>query len=91
MTTFEGMMEAYRAALAVLSAASLGMAWWRKGSSEEDKIVAEAHEVILNAVSDADFRRKAEVLSGAESELTVEQLMEMRREADLRRFGHGRN
>lgn len=73
-------------ALAVLSGA---MAWWRRGSAEEDAVVSEAADVVLNGLSDADAVSKIGCLTGKDlrEQLTVEEAMELDRERELRRFG----
>lgn len=73
-------------ALSVLSGA---MAWWRKGSAEEDEMVSAAADTLLDALSDADTVGKIGCVTGSDlrSQLTVEQAIEMDRERTLRRFG----
>lgn len=85
--------QVYQAAIMVVSSVALGMAWFRKGSAEEDKMVSDACDVILDVASDADKRRELTVLSGREvgSDLTVEQAQALADERDLRGFGFRRN
>lgn len=43
-----------------LSLITGAMAWWRKGSEDEDKVMAQAADELLNAISDADMVNKIE-------------------------------
>ncbi len=63
-----------------------GMAWWQKGSPAEDEIVVEAAAVVLDGLSDADAVSKIGCVTGRDlrSQLTVEEALEMHREAELR-------
>lgn len=73
-------------ALAVLSGA---MAWWRRGSAEEDAVMSEAADVVLDGLSDADAVNKIGCVTGKDlrDQLTIEEAIELDRERNLRRFG----
>lgn len=71
-----------------LGIASGVFAWWRKGSQDEDDMVVAAHDLILEALADADATGKVECVTGTNwrNHLTVEQVEELRREMELRRM-----
>lgn len=73
-------------ALSVLAGA---MAWWRRGSQDEDTVLAEAADTVLDGLSDADTVRKIGCVTdrNLRDQLTVEEAMELDRERQLRRFG----
>ena len=75
----------FAGAMAVLSGA---MAWWRKGSTDEDAMVAKAADVVLDTVSNADTVARVDLHTGRNlrDQLTVEQAMELERERELRRM-----
>lgn len=56
---------------------------------EEDAIHAEANDVVLDALSDADQTRTIECLTGSDlrDQVTVEEAIELYEEAERRRFG----
>lgn len=72
-------------ALSVLSGA---MAWWRRGSREEDAVFADAADTVLDGLSDADTVGKIGCVTerNLRDQLTVEEAMELDRERQLRRF-----
>lgn len=74
--------------LGASAVASGAMAWFRRGSKEEDEMVAAAHEVNLNGLSDADFNRGVECMTdrNLREQVTLEEAMELHRERELRRF-----
>lgn len=76
---------AFSGALSVLAMAG---SWWRKGSPHEDDVVVEAADLVLGALSDADDTRGVELVAGRNwrDDVTIEEAIEMRREADLRRM-----
>lgn len=76
-----------------LSIVTGAMAWFHRGSADEDKVVVEANSIVLEAVSNADTVGKIDTHSGKNirDQLTVEQAMEMNREKELRGFGWRRN
>lgn len=69
------------------------MAWFHRGSAEEDKILTGVAETLIEGVVDADSVNRIERSNGRNlrDQLTVEEAEEMRREADLRGFGFRRN
>jgi hypothetical protein len=64
------------------------MPWWRKGSQEEDEVMADSAEIILKAAGDADFVARIEAATGKNirEQLTVEEAEDLVREAKLRRW-----
>ena len=66
------------------------MAWWRKGSNEEDEVYAEAASFILDAVSDADGVNMIDQATGRNmrDQMTVEEAEEMYEEGRLRSWRH---
>jgi hypothetical protein len=66
--------------------------WLRKGSTAEDNVFAEAAEIVLDAVANADNVRTIDCVTGRNlrEQLTVEECLDMARERDLRRMP-GRN
>ena len=79
---------AFTGALSVLATAA--GKWWRKGSPDEDEIVAEAADLVLGGLSDADDTRGVELTSGRNwrDSVTVEEAIAMREEAELRRMAN---
>lgn len=75
----------FTGALTVLSGA---MAWWTKGSPQEDAVVSEAADVVLGTLSDADTVSKVDLhtAKNLRDQLTVEEAIELNRERELRRF-----
>lgn len=69
------------------------MAWFHRGSAEEDKIVSDVAKTLLDGVSDADQVRTIEAKHGRNlrDQLTVEEAEEMYKEGRLRGFGFQRN
>lgn len=67
---------------------SQAMSWFRKGSEEEDKMVASANGVILDTLSDADTVKLIEgsTKKNLRDQVTVEQATELNRERELRGF-----
>jgi len=72
-------------ALAVVKGTFL-MAWWRKGSKEEDETYIEAADIILDCVADADGVALIDLGTGRNmrDQLTIEEAEEMYDEARLR-------
>lgn len=62
------------------------MAWWRKGSPEEDEVVSEAAKELLEGVSDADMVTKIEGQTSLNlrDQITVEEAEDWARDRDLR-------
>jgi len=76
-----------------LSVVTGAMAWWRKGSQDEDEMVSQAADTVIGALSDADTVGKIDTLTtrNLRDQVTVEEAMEMNSERELRRFGWKRN
>jgi hypothetical protein len=74
--------------LGASAVASGAMSWFRRGSKEEDEMVAAAHDVNLNGLSDADFNRGVECMTdrNLRDQMSVEQAENLNRERELRRF-----
>lgn len=79
--------------LGALSVVTGAMSWWRKDTDAEDAMVAGAADTVLDAISDADFCRTVDCVTGSDlrSQLTVEDAIRLREEADLARMGKERN
>jgi hypothetical protein len=62
------------------------MAWWRKGSKEEDETYVEAASILLDCVADADGVNLINQGTGRNmrDQLTIEEAEEMYKEARLR-------
>jgi hypothetical protein len=89
MPSLNGLFE-FMGAMSLLSgSAAIGMAWWRKGSQEEDELMVEAADVVIDNISNADNITNIELLTGKNmrDQLTVEEVLEMDRDRQLRRFG----
>lgn len=84
-------LHVFHMALTISAMAVAG--WFRKGSADEDEMVADSHDMILDAVADADLVREIDLETGENlrDQVTVEQAIEMHRESELRRFGWRRN
>lgn len=69
------------------------MAWFHRGSEDEDKVVAEVAAMLLEGVSDADDVAKVAAQHGRNrrDQLTVEEAEELYAEGRLRNFGFRRN
>lgn len=74
---------------AALSVSTGLMAWFRKGSVEEDVVIAESQDFVLDALSDADRVNKIDLHTGrnVRDQLTVEEAEEMEKESRLRKWG----
>lgn len=74
--------------MGALSVVSAAMAWWRKGSADEDEMVSEAADTVLSALSDADSTRTVECRAGHNwrDDVSIEEAIEMNDERALRRF-----
>lgn len=62
--------------------------WPRKGSKEEDKMIADSIDVIFQGIADGDFVTKVEATAGKNlrEQMTQEKMEELERERQLRRF-----
>ena len=79
--------------MGALSVVTGAMAWWRKGSQDEDEMVSQAADTVIGALSDADTVGKIDIITSRNlrDQVTVEEAMEMNSERELRRFGWKRN
>ena len=79
--------------LGALSVITGAMAFPRRDTDAEDDMVAGAADVVLEALSDADFCRTTECVTGRDlrSQLTVEQAQALYAEAELMKMGKKRN
>ena len=79
--------------LGALSVITGAMAFPRRDTDAEDDMVAGAADVVLEALSDADFCRTTECVTGRDlrEQMTVEDAMRLHEEAELARYGKGRN
>jgi hypothetical protein len=79
--------------LGAMSVVTSAMAWWRRDTDEEDAMVAGAADTVLEALSDADFCRTTECITGRDlrEQMTVEQAIALHQERELARYGKGRN
>lgn len=64
------------------------MAWWRKDSLEEDKIISGAAKELIDGVTDADVvnKIKKEMGLNLRDQVTVEEIQNWARDRDLRGF-----
>lgn len=71
-----------------LSVLSVATSWWRKDSPEQDKIVSESCDILIEGVLDADKTNKIDLHTGRNirEQLSIEQLEDMDKERQLRRF-----
>lgn len=69
------------------------MAWWRKGSLEEDQVFVQSVEAVTKALADSDYVREVELRTGKNlrDQVTAEEIEEMHKEAKLRSMGPIRN
>ena len=67
--------------------------WWRKGSPQEDEVMAHAASELLNGVGDADNVSKIELKTGINlrDHVTIEEAEDWAKDRDLRGFGNRRN
>jgi hypothetical protein len=79
--------------LGALSVITGAMAFPRRDTDAEDAMVAGAADVVLEALSDADFCRTTECVTGKDlrSQITIEQAIALHQERELAKFGKGRN
>lgn len=62
------------------------MAWWRKGSEEEDRVVSEAAKELIDGLTDADVVNKinGETQLNLRDQVTVEEAESWAKDRDLR-------
>lgn len=79
--------------LGAMSVITGAMAWFRRDTDAEDVTIAEAADVVLAALSDADFCRTTECVTGKDlrEQMTLEQAIRLHEERELARMGKGRN
>jgi len=67
--------------------------WWRKGSPEEDQVLAQAANELIEGLVDADTVNKVKGNVGVDlrDQVTVEEIEDWHRERQLRGFGNRRN
>lgn len=85
--------NSWRIAFNILEGKAVIMSWLRKGSQEEDRVVAHANETLLEGAANADLVNLVEnkTKTNLRDQLTVEEAEAMHEEIRLRRFGFGRN
>ena len=78
---------AFSGALSALAMAASG--WWRKDGPTSDEMVSEACDLLIDSIADADAVSEINAKTGVNvrDQLTVGDLEDMRREAELRKFG----
>jgi len=71
----------------------MGNKWWRKGSAQEDEVVAHAARELIEGVTDADTVSKVELHTGINlrDQVTIEEIEDWAKDRDLRGFGNRRN
>lgn len=84
---FNGWDELWRLA-GCSSLLIFGMAWWRKGSEDEDRVMSEAADELIAGISDADVVNKIEneTTFNIRDQMTLEEAEDWNRERELRRF-----
>jgi len=86
-------MRAYFEFVGALTTLAGAMAWWRRETPEEDAAVVAATDVVLETLSNGDLVGRTECVQhkNMRDAITVEEAQAMHEEAELRRFGWGRN
>lgn len=71
----------------------MGNKWWRKGSPEEDQVVARAAHELIEGVTDADAVNKVELHTGINlrDQISLEEIEDWHQDRHLRGFGPQRN
>lgn len=71
----------------------MGNKWWRKGSHEEDEVMAKAANELIEGLIDADTVNKVKENVGIDlrDQVTVEEAEDWHKERQLRGFGDRRN
>lgn len=67
--------------------------WWRKGSPEEDEVLAHAAKELIEGVVDADAVNKVELHMGVNlrDQVSIEEIEDWDADRNLRGFGVQRN
>lgn len=75
-------------AFAIVGGCTVAMSLFRRGSKEEDKMVSDAHDVVLDALSDADKTNVVEAINNRNwrDQISIEEALDMHEERELRRF-----
>lgn len=62
------------------------MAWWRKGTPEEDDVMAHAARELIDGVVDANAVNKVKLMMGINlrDQVTIEEIEDWARDRDLR-------
>ncbi len=66
------------------------ISWLLGDDDDDDELVLEAHDIVLDALSDADRTEVTEVVTGRNWR-DVEQAEELNKERELRKMGKRRN
>lgn len=69
------------------------MDWWREGSEDEDKVIIEINKAKIKILADADKVNLIKKRTGKDlrEQMTIEELLDLDREINLRSFGWERN
>jgi hypothetical protein len=83
----------FEASLQILKGEVKEMAWWNKGEPQEDAAFIESAKVVADSLADSDFVRDVELNTGKNlrDQISVEELEDMQKEANMRRWGPRRN
>lgn len=71
----------------------MGNKWWRKGSPEEDQVVAHAAHELIEGVVNADQVNQVQASMGVNlrDQVTIEEIEDWAKDRNLRGFGNRRN
>ena len=77
----------------IISAVGMLLAWKAGEIKKEDKDVINAHEFVIESLSDADLMRKVELATGKDlrEQMSVADAMDLVVEVGYLRMGNGRN
>ena len=92
MSDAESLVQSFFKKIQLLKG-EIEMAWWRRGSEEEDKIMVEAADIVIDNLVNADNVKNIETLTNKNlrDQVTIEEIEEMDKDRKLRRWGFGRN
>lgn len=92
MSDAEGLVQSFLKKIQLLKG-EIEMAWWRRGSEEEDKMMVEAADLVIDNLVNADNVKNIETLTSKNlrDQVTIEEIEEMDKDRKLRRWGFGRN
>jgi len=87
------MMDLNGTAEAVLAGIGMLLAWKAGEIKKEDKEIIEAHDFVINSLSDADLMARTELATGKDlrEQMTVADAMDLVVEVGYLRMGNGRN